>query len=87
MTTLTKFDTTSEWQELTGVTGTAGTFTLQNTGGVSFSIYEGATPVDADALIVSRKGIDNESSVYVEPNSNKIWVKSSLPTRISITEA
>lgn len=86
MTSLNSFKTTNSYQELTGVSGVTGNFTLQNKGITSFLIYIGETPNDSDSIII-RPYIDkNLSSCYLTGDGEKVWVKSLDPTTIGIIQ-
>ena len=85
---LSKFDTTTEWQELTGVSDIYGTFTLQNTGNAAFSLYVGTTPENNDSYFIdSNKDGYASGTIYLENTTvEKIWVRSEKPTKISVNK-
>lgn len=87
MVTLTHFNTTTSWQELTGVSQSVGNFTIQNVGRNSFLLYEGETPNDTDSKVINKIGLNNNNFLFTTPQKNKIWVRSAIPTRISISNS
>lgn len=74
MTTISSFTATTEWQELTGVSGVVGNFTLYNKNRINEFQYQiaSAEPTnDSDSFDCQPK-----SAAYIEnPDAEKIWVK------------
>jgi len=82
MTTISSFTATTEWQELTGVSGVVGNFTLYNKSKVNEFQYQigSLEPTDdKDSFDCQPKN----ASYISNPNSEKIWVKATNNINLS----
>lgn len=86
------FITTDDWQELTGVSGIAKDFDIQNGGEYKFSVFlGGATPPASKDLghtidRIGLQGAPSEWSILNSNNTETVWVRSDKPTKVIINE-
>jgi len=86
MATLDSFNTDNTWQELTGVSQTSATYTLQSAGNYDILIYVGDTPsAGEDAIKINRRD-ESDGNFTLTVVGEKVWARSTVPSRVTILQ-